>query len=96
MVGLLTANEIAGSADRQRTTTFAVRAEANAESLARVIGLFAQRGIFPEQLCCRHATPWLIIDFAVAELDAQTTEILLQKLRAVVAVNRAVVVGNGT
>lgn len=72
---------------------FCVRAALNVESLPRIVGLFAQRGIVPKQLTCRSAGTYLIVDLEIAVSDDAQVEILLQKLRAMVLVDRACIVG---
>lgn len=74
---------------------FAIRAATDPQAICRVAGLFAQRGIVPRQICARQSGAYLLIDVEV-ELESMTTaRILLNKLRAMVLVERASLVGEG-
>lgn len=67
---------------------FAIRAARDPQVMSRVAAPFAQRNIVPHQLCCRASEQWLLIDIEV-ELEApKIAELLLQKIRSIVLVER--------
>ena len=68
---------------------FAVRAEQDPQVMLRIAGLFAQRNIVPHQLCCRTSGPWLLIDVEVACVAPANAQLLLEKIRSIVLVERA-------
>lgn len=70
-------------------STFAVRAHADPQILLRILGLFAQRSVIPEQASCARAGDILLIDIQASLPDEATAELLLHKLRAMVCVDRA-------
>ena len=80
---------------RARSTTgptlhaFAVRAVQDPQVMLRIAGLFAQRNIVPRQLCCRTSGSWLLIDVEVEGGAPATAQLLLEKIRSIVLVERA-------
>ncbi|QYE33463.1 hypothetical protein KZX46_01400 (plasmid) [Polymorphobacter sp. PAMC 29334] len=56
--------------------------------------MFAQRGLVPEQFYCRRSGALLIVDIDVEAVDRTLFDILLQKVRALVLIDRARIVGS--
>lgn len=71
----------------------AIRACKDIETLPRVLGLIAQRGLIPRQMSCRQGAQALFIDIEVELNDGLDLENLLEKLRSGVLVERALLVG---
>jgi len=71
----------------------AIRASKDVETLPRVLGLIAQRGLIPTQLMCRQGKKALFIDIEVEPRDGLDVEKLIAKLRSGVLVERALLVG---
>lgn len=67
---------------------FAVRAAQEPQVMLRVAGLFAQRNIIPRQLCCRTSGSWLLIDVEVRLESGAVAQLLLEKMRSIVCVDR--------
>lgn len=67
----------------------AVRAECDVESLPRIVGLLAQRGIVPTQLNCRRGARSLFVDIEIDGVDEPTLERLVAKIQAILVVERA-------
>lgn len=79
----------AGANAAQALYVFAVRAAQDPQVMLRVAGLFAQRNIVPRQMCCRQSGTRLLVDVE-AELDSPTiADLLLEKLRSMVLIERA-------
>lgn len=64
---------------------FAIRADANAASLARILNEFARRDLIPDHLTTRRADQ-LEIEILVAGLNSAKTDLLAAKLRTMVDV----------
>jgi len=65
---------------------FRIDAIADPQSLPRVAGAFAQRGIIPDTLSARFDGEVMRIDMTVAGLDARQAAVIAAKLGATVAV----------
>lgn len=74
---------------------FAIRAIADPQAICRIAGLFAQRNIVPHQICSRRSGAMLLIDIEVELESMSVARILLNKLRSMVLVERASLVGEG-
>lgn len=72
---------------------YAIRAAEDPQVMLRIAGLFAQREIVPDQICCRKSGNYLLIDLEVVLEDDRTAKILLEKVRSLVRVERACLVG---
>lgn len=72
---------------------FAVRAAPDPQVMLRVANLFAQRNIVPDQICCRRSGRWLLVDIEAALESVAEAALLLEKLRSMVLVERASLVG---
>jgi len=77
----------------QTKAFIAIRAIKDVETLPRIFGLIAQRGVIPTQLVCRQGKGALFIDIEVELEDGLDLEKLLAKLRSGVLVERALLVG---
>lgn len=71
------------------TAIFVMRAACDVESLPRILGLLAQRGIVPIQLNCRRKARSLFVDIEVEGADAPALERLLAKFQAMILIERA-------
>lgn len=69
--------------------SFAVQAMADPQVLLRLMGLFAQRSIIPDQLICRQAGDVLLITIQAELPDEAVADLLLHKIRAFVSVDDA-------
>lgn len=87
MVALARKDGVPASASQ--TFKFGIRARLDPQTLLRVAGLFAQRGLIPERIFCRTSGAYFLIDVEVALEDLAAAEILLQKVRSQVLVERA-------
>lgn len=67
---------------------FAIRAWPDPQVIPRIVGLYAQREIMPEQICCRKSGGFILIDVEVVLDDDRAARILLEKIRSVVHVDR--------
>ena len=92
MVALAAQRMTIAQSDRA-PSLFAVRTSADPQVMLRVAGLFAQRDLVPEQICCRRVGEYLLIDIEIVLENDQTAQILLQKIRSLVHVERASLVG---
>lgn len=72
--------------------TFAIRAEANAESLPHLLSVFAHRGLVPVQLCSRRTDRYLLVDVQIEGANEIASDSLLQELRTIALVDRAAIV----
>lgn len=68
----------------------AIRAIAEEQTLPRITGLFAQFGIVPTMISSRRVDDLLLIDVQFESEQADRVELLSEKLRAMVAVQRAI------
>ena len=66
-----------------------VRALAEPGTMARITNVFAQRGIIPDFVSCRRADAYLILDVQFAAEDGVIDAVLLERVRALVCVDRA-------
>lgn len=73
---------------------FAIRAASDPQVMLRVAGLFAQRGIIPDRFCARQSGDVLLIDVEVRLPDEGAARVLLEKLRSIVCVERATLLGD--
>lgn len=69
--------------------TYGIRAHADPQALMRIVGLFAQRSIIPDQVSCRLAGEYLVIDIQAMVGGDADAHILLYKIREQVCVDRA-------
>ena len=76
------------SAGRSSRLVYAVRAGLDPQVLLRIAGLFAQRDNIPHQLSCRTTPSCLLIDIEVAIETPAIANIMLEKLRSIVLVER--------
>lgn len=91
----LAATRLSGPVVRPTPFLFAIRAVQDPQVLLRIAGLYAQREIVPEQICCRKSGDFLLIDLEVVLDGDRTARILLEKIRSLVQVERASLVGEG-
>lgn len=89
MISCIPTNDLAASANDGSPTEFLVTATAETGSLIRVLGLFAVRDVIPRKISCACESGMLSIRIEVDEVDETACQILLAKLREIVAVTRA-------
>lgn len=70
----------------------AVRARKDIETLPRLFGLIAQRGLIPSQMWYREEGGALFLDLEIEPFDALDLQRLIQKLRSAVLIDRVLVV----
>ncbi|MXO64743.1 hypothetical protein [Altericroceibacterium endophyticum] len=75
-------------------SVIALRAALETETLPRILGLLAQRGIVPTQLSARKCDSCLLVDIEIDERDPEVLNPLMGKLRALMLVDRAMLVAN--
>ena len=78
----------------ERKYIFAIRAESDPQIMLRVAGLFAKRNIVPDQICARRSGERLLIDVEVQLESSAVARLLVEKLRAIVLVERATLLGD--
>lgn len=67
---------------------YTIRALAEPQSLPRMLGVFAQRSLVPQQVFSREEGEWLVLDVEVDLGDPLLDELVLERLRSLVCVER--------
>jgi putative lipoic acid-binding regulatory protein len=81
------------NADLRSRRVFGVKALSDAETLPRILGIFAQRDIVPREMSCSRAGAYLLVNVEIEALALDTAEALLAKLRQLLLVERAHLAG---
>lgn len=68
---------------------FEIQAAQDSQAILRIVGLFAQRDLVPEQISCRKSGRSLLVNIEVALDAASTAQLILQKIQSLVLVERA-------
>lgn len=68
---------------------FDVRAVRDPQALSRVTGLFAQRNIIPDYVQCQRSDDFLLVEVGVKLKTPADADLLLEKLRSMVLIDRA-------
>lgn len=76
------------------SAVIAVRATDDPQIIARVAGLLAQRSIIPKLLVAKPDGDRILLELQIATGDDHLVTLLLEKIRAMVSIERAMVVGS--
>ncbi|WP_371367531.1 hypothetical protein ACA097_27755 [Pseudomonas sp. QL9] len=72
--------------DAVREALFAIRAEAEADVLCKLLNLFALQGWLPSEVHAVQEQDWLRIELRVPGLPAKRAEVLAERMRSMVSV----------
>lgn len=73
-------------ADMARQAHFAIRAEADADVLCKLLNLFALQGWLPAEVHAVQAGEWLLVDLRIAGMPEQRGEVMAERMRSLVSV----------
>ncbi|GLU39925.1 MULTISPECIES: hypothetical protein [Pseudomonas] len=73
-------------ADMARQAHFAIRAEADADVLCKLLNLFAVQGWLPAEVHVVQAGEWLQVDLRIAGMPEQRGEVMAERMRSLVSV----------
>lgn len=76
----------------QACAVLAIKALVGPQVLPRICGLMAQFDMIPQQLCAQRTVSHLLVEVELLIDDARRLDILVEKIRAIVTVERATLI----